>query len=63
MFSAGAYLPIDRRIAIVEKKSLPEWDSGATLFADISGFTPLTETLVRELGPKRCIEELSGEIN
>ncbi len=63
MFSPGAYLPIDRRIAIIEKKSLPEWDTGATLFADISGFTPLTETLVRELGPKRGIEELTAQIN
>ena len=37
--------------------------AGAALFADISGFTPLTEALVRELGPQRGAEELTRYLN
>ena len=33
------------------------------LFADISGFTPLTEALVRTLGPRRGAEELARQLN
>jgi class 3 adenylate cyclase len=33
--------------------------TGATLTADISGFTPLTETLRQRFGPRRGAEELS----
>ena len=36
---------------------------GAALFADISGFTPLTEALARELGPQRGAEELTAHLN
>jgi predicted ATPase/class 3 adenylate cyclase len=43
--------------------TLPERTSGAALFADISGFTPLTEALARELGPKRGAEELTVHLN
>ena len=35
---------------------------GSALFADISGFTPLTEALVKELGPQRGAEELTANI-
>ncbi len=38
---------------------MPDRVRGAVLFADISGFTPLTEALARELGPQRGPEELS----
>ncbi len=58
-----AYIPIDRRHAIAEGISLPERTTGAALFADISGFTPLTEALERELGPKRGAEELTIHLN
>ena len=34
----------------------------AALFADISGFTPLTEALVAELGPQRGAEELTAAL-
>src|SRR5258707_1278125 len=47
-----SYIPIDRRLAIARGADLPVRTSGAALFADISGFTPLTETLTRELGPQ-----------
>jgi adenylate cyclase len=36
---------------------------GAALFADISGFTPLTEALVQEHGPRRGAEELSVHLD
>jgi class 3 adenylate cyclase/tetratricopeptide (TPR) repeat protein len=58
-----AYLPGDRRLALVEGRSLPEHVHGAGLFADISGFTPLTEALARELGPLRGAEELTAQLN
>ena len=37
--------------------------SGAAIFADISGFTPLTEALAAELGPQRGAEELTAVLN
>ena len=57
-----SYIPIDRRLAIARGVDLPARTSGAALFADISGFTPLTETLTRELGPQRGAEELSHQL-
>jgi adenylate cyclase len=58
-----AYIPIDRRKALFENNSLPDRTYGSALFADISGFTPLTEALIRELGPLRGAEELSKHLN
>ncbi|HWR64901.1 MAG TPA: tetratricopeptide repeat protein [Bellilinea sp.] len=59
----SAYLPMDRRQALYRNKSLPENSAGAAIFADISGFTPLTELLSRELGPQRGAEELTHHLN
>jgi predicted ATPase/class 3 adenylate cyclase len=59
----SAYIPIDRREAMGRGASLPERTDGAALFADISGFTPLTEALSRSLGPRRGGEELTGHLN
>ncbi len=58
-----AYIPMDRRHAMARGETLPDRTRGAALFADISGFTPLTEALVRELGPQRGAEELTGYLN
>jgi len=58
-----AYLPMDRRFAWAGGYTLPDRTQGAALFVDISGFTPLTETLVRELGPQRGAEELTRYLN
>jgi adenylate cyclase len=58
-----AYIPMDRRLAMARGETLPDRTEGAALFADISGFTPLTEALVRELGPQRGAEELTGYLN
>ena len=59
----AAYIPIDRRQALAQGADLPEQTSGAALFADISGFTPLTERLVHELGPMRGADELTRQLN
>lgn len=57
------YIPMDRRQALVHGVTLPESTSGATLFVDISGFTPLSENLAKELGVKRGAEELTRILN
>lgn len=63
MESPTAYIPIDRRLALARGSSLPDRARGVALFADISGFTPLAEALVQELGPQRGAEELSLHLN
>ena len=59
MNAMNVYIPIDRRHALARGEGLPDRAWGAALFADISGFTPLTEALARELGPRRGAEELT----
>ncbi len=63
METSAAYVPVDRRLALRRGVPLPEKTVGAALFADISGFTPLTEALAMEFGPKRGAEELAGYLN
>jgi class 3 adenylate cyclase len=58
-----AYIPGDRRRALARGESLPDRVRGAALFADISGFTPLTEALAAELGSQRASEVLTGHLN
>lgn len=57
------YIPVDRRHAMAQGTTLPDRTSGSALFADVSGFTPLTEALVSELGSQRGAEELTGYLN
>lgn len=57
--SFEVYLPMDRRRELAGMGTLPEMSSGAALFADISGFTNLTEVLSRTFGARRGAEELS----
>ncbi len=59
----NSYLPKDRLLAIANGTSLPTHTNGSALFADISGFTPLTEKLTQQLGPRRGIETLTQLIN
>lgn len=63
MERASAYIPMDWRQALARGETLPERMRGAVLFADISGFTPLTEALALELGPRRGAEELTVHLN
>lgn len=60
---AAAYIASDRRRALATGQSLPEETIGATLFADISGFTPLTTALVHSYGPRRGADELTRQLN
>src|SRR5690348_5909380 len=60
---AAAYIPGDRRRALASGLQMPARVRGAALFADISGFTPLTEALAKELGPQRGAEELTSNVN
>ncbi|MFN2226529.1 MAG: tetratricopeptide repeat protein [Anaerolineae bacterium] len=61
--AASAYIPADWRLALARDTSLPEYTEGVALFADISGFTPLTEALARALGLRRGAEELPRHLN
>lgn len=63
MNSAEAYIPTDRRAALVAQRELPTKAWGAVLFVDISGFTPLTIGLQRAYGPRRGAEELTRQLN
>ena len=63
MSDLSVYLPQDRRLALARGETLPEHTNGAALFADISGFTPLTENITQGLGARRGIEELTLRIN
>src|SRR5690242_20056616 len=59
----AAYIPMDRRQALARGATLPDRTQGAALFADIAGFTPLTESLIRSLGVRRGGEELTHQLN
>lgn len=58
-----SFIPGDRRLALAEGRDLPPRMRGAGLFADISGFTPLTEALTDAHGPQRGAEELDRVLN
>ncbi|MEO7243698.1 MAG: tetratricopeptide repeat protein [Rubrivivax sp.] len=58
-----AHIPGDRRRALAAGVELPDRVEGAALFADISGFTPLTELLALELGPQRGAEHVTAHLN
>ena len=61
--SFEVYLPMDRRRELAGMGTLPATSTGSALFADISGFTNLTEILSRNLGPRRGAEELTRLLN
>jgi hypothetical protein len=54
-----AHLPLDRLQALISGRELPLHSTGTIVFADIAGFTPLTERLMRSLGSRRGAEELT----
>ncbi len=59
----GTYIPQDRLRAVACGQALPDRTSGSALFADISGFTALTESLRDALGPRRGAEELTHHLD
>lgn len=54
-----AYLANDRREALADGRALPEFATGAGLFADVSGFVTVSARLAEEYGPQRGAEELT----
>jgi class 3 adenylate cyclase/tetratricopeptide (TPR) repeat protein len=58
-----AYIARDRRWSLATRTTMPDRVRGAGLFADISGFTPLTEALANELGSQRGSEELTANLD
>jgi len=56
------YFPQDRLRAIANNINLLDRTSGSALFADISGFTALTESIQRGFGVRRGSEELSKHL-
>ena len=63
MHSWVRYLAQDRLRAIARGETLAGHAEGSALFADIDGFTPLTQRLVRELGARLGAEELARRID
>jgi class 3 adenylate cyclase/predicted ATPase len=59
----ATYVPQDRLRALACGQTLPDRTSGSALFADISGFTALTESLREALGPRRGAEELTHQLD
>ena len=59
----ATYLAMDRRLGLAAGTAIPDRMTGSALLADISGFTPLTEALVEQLGPRRGAEELTRILN
>ncbi len=57
------FIPIDRRLALARGEPLPDRTIGTALFADISGFTPLTDALTRLHGAQRGAEELTRHLD
>jgi len=60
---AHLYMPQDRQSALLHASSPAEDGEHSMLFCDIAGFTPLTEVLVRLLGPARGAELLTFYLN
>ncbi len=58
-----AYIARDRRQALATGSDLPDRARGSAIFADISGFTALTEALRNELGGQRGAEELTANLD
>ncbi|MDA0245507.1 MAG: tetratricopeptide repeat protein [Chloroflexi bacterium] len=59
----AAYIPLDRRLALRDGRDLPAETHGTAVFADVSGFTPLTVALLDEFGPKQGAELLTQHLN
>lgn len=59
----ASYLPQDRLWALLQNEELTDRTSGTAVFADISGFTALTESLRQFFGPRRGAEALTQHLN
>lgn len=61
--TVAVFIPMDRRQALAQGLTLPPETLGSALFADISGFTALTEQLAIDLGLQRGAEEIIRHLN
>src|SRR5689334_20414330 len=59
----STYIAQDRRAALACGVEYPRRASGAVMFADVTGFTPLAEALALAYGPRRGAEELTALLN
>jgi adenylate cyclase len=60
---AVIYLPEEWRHALAAGELLPKRAEGAALFADIAGFTPISEKLSFSYGPREGAEMMSMHLN
>lgn len=56
--AAAHYVPLDRQRALAQQVDLPTSMTGSALYADVSGFTRLTEMMVEVYGARRGAEIL-----
>ena len=63
MSRMDSFLPLDRRLNLTTGKEFPEFSKGAVLFADVSGFTSLTENLASLHGAARGPELVTQALN
>ena len=63
MHRLQTYLPQDRLRALADSRTVPDPTYGSAIFADISGFTALTEKLTQMLGPRKGVDRLSQQLN
>jgi class 3 adenylate cyclase/methyl-accepting chemotaxis protein len=61
--TVAVHIPMDRRQSMANNIRLPEYVHGTAVFADVSGFTALTEVLANELGLQRGAEEVIRQLN
>lgn len=63
LITYSAFVPVDRRRAILTGEPLPDRTYGAALFIDVSGFTSMTERLVNHFGREEGAEAVLRCIN
>lgn len=63
METPAAFIAADRATALAGGTALPETMAGSVLFADMSGFTALTEKMAAQFGPTEAADKLTTQIN
>jgi hypothetical protein len=63
MHRLQTYLPQDRLRALADSRAIPDRAYGSAIFADISGFTSLTEKLTQLHGPRKGVDTLSQQLD
>lgn len=63
MHRLQTYLPQDRLRALAVGRTLPDRTLGSAIFADISGFTLLTEKFTQMFGARKGVDALSRQLN